>query len=241
MKHAPQEFFTKSLCPSAPVDWCKENLQYGFGGALLCNAGNANALTGAKGEQIVEESATVLSETLSISKDHIYLASTGVIGEALNPLNLRVILIKWQIVSKRPVEQHRGKKAAEAIATTDTFPKGSSAEIKGTDAVVVGIAKGSGMIAPDMATMLALFFTDIKISHDDLQKVVEETASNSFNCITVDSDTSTSDSVLVLQPVNLNTHGIKTPKRLQQLSNLYLKIWRTKLSEMAKGLQSSLR
>ena len=172
--------FTKSLCPSAPVDWCKENLQYGFGGALLCNAGNANAFTGAKGEQIVEESAIVLSETLSISKDHIYLASTGVIGESFEASGTA----PW-------------KKAAEAITTTDTFPKGSSAEIKGTDAVVVGIAKGSGMIAPDMATMLAFIFTDIKISHDDLQKVVEETASNSFNCITVDSDTSTSDSVLV--------------------------------------------
>ena len=188
--------FTKSLCPSAPVDWCKENLQYGFGGALLCNAGNANAFTGAKGEQIVEESATVLSETLSISKDHIYLASTGVIGEAFEPIEL-TSHFDQMANSLEASGTAPWKKAAEAIATTDTFPKGSSAEIKGTDAVVVGIAKGSGMIAPDMATMLAFIFTDIKISHDDLQKVVEETASNSFNCITVDSDTSTSDSVLV--------------------------------------------
>ena len=188
--------FTKSLCPSAPVDWCKENLQYGLGGALLCNAGNANAFTGAKGEQIVEESATVLSETLSISKDHIYLASTGVIGEAFEPIELTShfdqMTNNLEASGTAP-----WKKAAEAITTTDTFPKGSSAEIKGTDAVVVGIAKGSGMIAPDMATMLAFIFTDLKISHDDLQKVVEETASSSFNCITVDSDTSTSDSVLV--------------------------------------------
>ena len=188
--------FTKSLCPSAPVDWCKENLQYGFGGALLCNAGNANAFTGAKGEQIVEESATVLSETLSISKDHIYLASTGVIGEAFEPIEL-TSHFDQMANSLKASGTAPWKKAAEAITTTDTFPKGSSAEIKGTDAVVVGIAKGSGMIAPDMATMLAFIFTDIKISHDDLQKVVEETASSSFNCITVDSDTSTSDSVLV--------------------------------------------
>ena len=188
--------FTKSLCPSAPVDWCKENLQYGFGGALLCNAGNANAFTGAKGEQIVEESATVLSETLSISKDHIYLASTGVIGEAFEPIELTSHF--HQMTNNLEASGTAPwKKAAEAITTTDTFPKGSTAEIKGTDAVVVGIAKGSGMIAPDMATMLAFIFTDLKISHDDLQKVVEETASNSFNCITVDSDTSTSDSVLV--------------------------------------------
>ena len=188
--------FTKSLCPSAPVDWCKENLQYGFGGALLCNAGNANAFTGAKGEQIVEESATVLSEILSISKDHIYLASTGVIGEAFEPIEL-TSHFDQMANSLEASGTAPWKKAAEAITTTDTFPKGSTAEIKGTDAVVVGIAKGSGMIAPDMATMLAFIFTDIKISHDDLQKVVEETASNSFNCITVDSDTSTSDSVLV--------------------------------------------
>ena len=188
--------FTKSLCPSAPVDWCKENLQYGLGGALLCNAGNANAFTGAKGEQIVEESATVLSETLSISKDHIYLASTGVIGEAFEPIEL-TSHFDQMANSLKASGTAPWKKAAEAITTTDTFPKGSSAEIKGTDAVVVGIAKGSGMIAPDMATMLAFIFTDIKISHDDLQKVVEETASSSFNCITVDSDTSTSDSVLV--------------------------------------------
>ena len=188
--------FTKSLCPSAPVDWCKENLQYGFGGALLCNAGNANAFTGAKGEQIVEESATVLSETLSISKDHIYLTSTGVIGETFEPIEL-TSHFDQMADSLEASGTASWKKAAEAITTTDTFPKGSTAEIKGTDAVVVGIAKGSGMIAPDMATMLAFIFTDLKISHDDLQKVVEETASNSFNCITVDSDTSTSDSVLV--------------------------------------------
>ena len=188
--------FTKSLCPSAPVDWCKENLQYGYGGALICNAGNANAFTGAKGEQIVEESATALSESLSISKDHIYLASTGVIGEAFEPIEL-TSNFDQMVESLEASGPGSWKEAAEAITTTDTFPKGSTAKIKGTDAVVAGIAKGSGMIAPDMATMLAFIFTDIKISHDDLQKVVEETANNSFNCITVDSDTSTSDSVLV--------------------------------------------
>ena len=188
--------FTKSLCPSAPVDWCKENLQYGYGGALICNAGNANAFTGAKGEQIVEESATALSESLSISKDHIYLASTGVIGEAFEPIEL-TSNFDQMVESLEASGPESWKEAAKAITTTDTFPKGSTAKIKGTDAVVAGIAKGSGMIAPDMATMLAFIFTDIKISHDDLQKVVEETASNSFNCITVDSDTSTSDSVLV--------------------------------------------
>ena len=188
--------FTKSLCPSAPVDWCKENLQYGYGGALICNAGNANAFTGAKGEQIVEESATALSESLSISKDHIYLASTGVIGEAFEPIEL-TSNFNQMVESLEASGPGSWKEAAKAITTTDTFPKGSTAKIKGTDAVVAGIAKGSGMIAPDMATMLAFIFTDIKISHDDLQKVVEETASNSFNCITVDSDTSTSDSVLV--------------------------------------------
>ncbi len=188
--------FTKSLCPSAPVDWCKENLQYGYGGALICNAGNANAFTGAKGEQIVEESATALSESLSISKDHIYLASTGVIGEAFEPIEL-TSNFDQMVESLEASGPESWKEAAKAITTTDTFPKGSTAKIKGTDAVVAGIAKGSGMIAPDMATMLAFIFTDIKISHDDLQKVVEETANNSFNCITVDSDTSTSDSVLV--------------------------------------------
>jgi glutamate N-acetyltransferase/amino-acid N-acetyltransferase len=188
--------FTKSLCASAPVDWCKENLQYGNGRALICNAGNANAFTGAKGEQIAQESATVLSDILSIPKDHIYLASTGVIGEAFESIEL-TRHFNQMVESLEVSGSVSWKRAAEAITTTDTFPKGSAVKVKGTDAVVVGIAKGSGMIAPDMATMLAFIFTDIKISHDDLQKVVQETANNSFNCITVDSDTSTSDSVLV--------------------------------------------
>tara|TARA_X000000368_G_scaffold91340_2_gene69766 strand:+ start:16583 stop:17797 length:1215 start_codon:yes stop_codon:yes gene_type:complete len=188
--------FTKSLCASAPVDWCKENLQYGYGRALICNSGNANAFTGAKGEQIANESAKAIASILSIPKDHIYLASTGVIGEAFEPIELTKHFDQMS-ESLEASGSASWKQAAEAITTTDTFPKGSTAKIKGTDAVVVGIAKGSGMIAPDMATMLAFIFTDINISQDNLQKVVQEATNDSFNSITVDSDTSTSDSVLV--------------------------------------------
>ena len=113
-------------------------------------------LTGAKGEQIVEESAIVLSETLSISKDHIYLTSTGVIGETFEPIEL-TSHFDQMADSLEASEQHRGRKSCRSNNHYGHFPKGSSAEIKGTNAVVVGIAKGSGMIAPDMATMLASF------------------------------------------------------------------------------------
>merc|ERR1711990_944144 len=114
--------FTKSLCASAPVDWCKQNLRHGYGRALICNAGNANAFTGAKGEQIAEESAAVLSESLSISKDHIYLASTGVIGEAFEPIEL-TRHFDHLIEGLEESGSALWKKAAIAITTTDTFPK----------------------------------------------------------------------------------------------------------------------
>ena len=187
--------FTKSLCPSAPVDWCKTNLEHSEARALVCNAGNANAFTGSKGEQITKESATSLSTTLSIPKEHIYLASTGVIGETFEPYELTSCFgqMSKELGQSGPAAW---LEAAQAITTTDTFPKGATAKVHGTDAVVVGIAKGSGMIAPDMATMLGFIFTDLAISQNHLQNAVQEGVNESFNCITVDSDTSTSDTVL---------------------------------------------
>ena len=187
--------FTKSLCPSAPVDWCKTNLEHSEARALVCNAGNANAFTGSKGEQITKESATSLSTTLSIPKEHIYLASTGVIGETFEPYELTSCFgqMSKELGQSGPAAW---LEAAQAITTTDTFPKGATAKVHGTDAVVVGIAKGSGMIAPDMATMLGFIFTDLAITQNHLQDAVQEGVNESFNCITVDSDTSTSDTVL---------------------------------------------
>ena len=187
--------FTQSLCPSAPVDWCKKILNQQPARALLCNAGNANAFTGQSGQEVVAESAKSVAALASVNLEEVFLASTGVIGEPFHPTILTdhfPILIKGL---KSP-DSGLWKNAANAIRTTDTFPKGAYVEIGNTGAVVAGIAKGSGMIAPNMATMLAFVFTDMKVEQNFLQAATEIAVNQSFNCITVDSDTSTSDTVL---------------------------------------------
>ena len=187
--------FTKSKTASAPVDWCKTQLKAGNARALVVNSGNANAFTGKAGldgtRQIAESAAAIVG----CRSQEVYLASTGVIGEPLPAGKITRIL--GDLVEAGAAGGWRA--AAEAIMTTDTFPKlaTASATIDGRKVTINGIAKGSGMIAPDMATMLAFVFTDAKLPAPVLQELLSGGVQNSFNAITVDSDTSTSDTLLL--------------------------------------------
>ncbi len=187
--------FTKSKMPAAPVDWSKEALSNNQGRArcLLVNAGNANAFTGSKGAKAAKRSAGMAADVVGCATEEVLLASTGVIGEPLDVNSFKKFL-------PRIYDGLSGalwKDAARAIATTDTFPKGSSmlTEIDGKSVVITGIAKGSGMIAPDMATMLGFIFTNAPLTPSCLQAILAEATDKSFNCTTVDGDTSTNDTV----------------------------------------------
>jgi len=187
--------FTKSLCSSAPVDWCREILPNGTARAVVCNSGNANAFTGRAGETAAALTADLIAAGLGVTPADVFLASTGVIGETLpeDLLSQTLPALAGQLDDSGADEWHE---AAKAICTTDTFPKGSAAA--GPDGTsIVGIAKGSGMIAPDMATMLGFVFTDLAVASDVLQAALTNAVDASFNRITVDSDTSTSDTVLL--------------------------------------------
>ncbi|WP_068310530.1 bifunctional glutamate N-acetyltransferase/amino-acid acetyltransferase ArgJ [Polycladidibacter hongkongensis] len=187
--------FTKSKCASAPVDWCKQQLPHGKVQAVLVNSGNANAFTGKRGLEAVEQTAQIVSGAASIPLNEIYLASTGVIGEPLDA-NKYTGVIDGLVNAATPAPW---RAAAEAIMTTDTYPKMRSVVVPfgGREVVLNGITKGAGMIAPDMATMLGFLFTDAPIAAPVLQQLLSETVGGSFNAITVDSDTSTSDTVLL--------------------------------------------
>jgi glutamate N-acetyltransferase/amino-acid N-acetyltransferase len=186
--------FTKSRCASAPVEWCRARSAGGRARALLVNSGNANACTGMTGRQAVERSAASAAAALGCNADDVFLASTGVIGEPLDPA-------KFDGVLDDCVAQMSGAlwlDAARAIMTTDTFPKVATRQVDLGDKVVTinGIAKGAGMIAPDMATMLSFIATDATIDPPVLQRMLALGVIASFNRITVDSDTSTSDTAL---------------------------------------------
>ena len=190
--------FTRSKTRSAPVLWCQENLAQGAqagGAAILVNSGNANAFTGDNGMRGVETTATAAAEALGINPRNVFVASTGVIGE---PLKTSRITDKMSEL-RDGLSPGNIELAARAIMTTDTYAKGASAsvDLDGVTVQIAGIAKGSGMIAPDMATMLVFVFIDAKISQGVLQQIVSAATVTTFNSITVDSDTSTSDSLVV--------------------------------------------
>ncbi len=189
--------FTKSLTSSAPVNQCKNNLSASEPAtvrAIVVNSGNANAFTGKLGEKTVLKIRKHLSKLLKSHSNQIYTASTGVIGEQLDS-NKIINSLK----SMTSCHTQNWLQAAQAIKTTDTFPKIAmrTCKIDDVEINIVGIAKGSGMIAPDMATMLGFVFTDANLPSDILQKILTEANETSFNSITVDSDTSTSDTVLL--------------------------------------------
>ncbi|MDQ0396334.1 bifunctional glutamate N-acetyltransferase/amino-acid acetyltransferase ArgJ [Labrys monachus] len=187
--------FTRSKCPSAPVDWCREALKDGTARALVVNSGNANAFTGRKGSEAVALTAQLAAEAAGCRPSQVYLASTGVIGEPLDATKFQGVLVETAGRATPGAFEAAGR----AIMTTDTFPKGATARVDfgGVPVTINGIAKGAGMIAPDMATMLSFIFTDAPIAAPVLQGLLSKGVIDSFNAVTVDSDTSTSDTLLL--------------------------------------------
>ncbi len=189
--------FTRSATRSAPVLDCQSKLGHDASGpaAILVNSGNSNAFTGGRGtESVLALTASVAAQT-GVAQERVFTASTGVIGEPLPHDRIEAKIAELHANQSGTAMES----AARAIMTTDTFPKGATKtiDLDGKQVKIAGIAKGSGMIAPDMATMLVYIFTDALIGQADLQALVSKLNAKTFNCITVDSDTSTSDSLMM--------------------------------------------
>ncbi len=221
---------TLSKSRSAPVDWCAQNLKVGKARAVVINAGNANAFTGKAGVATVTAVAKATAQHLNCKPAEIFQASTGVIGEPLDPA---------PIVTALPglIAAARGDcwtDAARAIMTTDTFAKVATTTVKygGKTVTINGIAKGSGMIAPDMATMLVFIFTDATIPSRILQALLSDSVAKTFNCITVDGDTSTSDTVLLFATGKAGP----VPKALKSATDARLKGFSKGLQGLCLGL-----
>jgi glutamate N-acetyltransferase / amino-acid N-acetyltransferase len=199
--------FTRSKCSSAPVDWCRKQLEKGKARCVVVNSGNSNAFTGKKGVESVKLTAEAASEAFGCKKSEVFIASTGVIGEPLNVANFAAHL-KSVAGSAR---EDGWADTARAIMTTDTYPKLAtrSFQADGQTFVINGIAKGAGMIAPDMATMLSFVVTDLPVAAPLLQKLLSRAVGSTFNAITVDSDTSTSDTLMLFSAW---TKGVKPVK-----------------------------
>jgi glutamate N-acetyltransferase/amino-acid N-acetyltransferase len=200
--------FTRSKTASAPVDWCRAQLKRGHARALVVNSGNANAFTGQAGIAGARAVAEAASAVVGCKSSEVFLASTGVIGEPLPSEKITKIL--GRVAEDASASGWRA--AAEAIMTTDTYPKlaTATAAIDGVKVTLNGIAKGSGMIAPDMATLLAFVFTDASLPANVLQECLTTAVGPSFNSITVDSDTSTSDTLLLFATAKGAKHGAVT-------------------------------
>jgi glutamate N-acetyltransferase/amino-acid N-acetyltransferase len=186
---------TTSKTCSAPVLWCREQLAHGRARALVVNSGNANAFTGRKGMEAVRATVEAAARAVGCAPSDVYVASTGVIGEPMDAG--RIVAALPELAGK--VSAEAWEAAARAIMTTDTYPKLAVRTVKlgGVEVTIGGFCKGAGMIAPDMATMLCFVFTDARIAQPVLQRLVGDIADRTFNCITVDGDTSTSDTVIV--------------------------------------------
>lgn len=185
---------TRSKTASAPVLWCRKNLEKGRARALVVNSGNANTFTGKKGADATRMTAEAAAAAVGCAPDEVYISSTGVIGEPLDASKF-AHLLGGLAKAAVPGAWHE---VARAIVTTDTFPKLATRTVTlgGVPVVINGFAKGAGMIAPDLATMLAYIFTDAAVDQGTLQAMLVAGADKTFNCITIDSDTSTSDTVL---------------------------------------------
>ena len=186
---------TGSKCPSAPVDWCRACLKGGGAAALVVNSGNANGFTGKSGKASTAMTADFAAAAVGCKPGQVFLASTGVIGEPLDASKF------GEFMERLAAEAAPGgwEAAAQAIMTTDTFPKGAAAMVRfGPTAVTIcGIAKGAGMIAPDMGTLLSFVFTDVPIAPAVLRGLLRDGVEDTFNAVTIDGDTSTSDTLLV--------------------------------------------
>ncbi len=205
--------FTRSSTRSGCVRDCQAKLATkvpeGAGAAIIVNSGNSNAFTGAVGDRAVAAVTGAVAEALAVPSSRVFSSSTGVIGEPL-PFE-KITAVVSSLASQLSEAAIQG--AAEAIMTTDTFPKGAAAVVQGDGGPIhiSGIAKGSGMIAPDMATMLVYIFTDAKISPANLQKMISRNVDETFNSITVDSDTSTSDTLLIAATGKAAAAEVKGP------------------------------
>ncbi|QIO37022.1 bifunctional glutamate N-acetyltransferase/amino-acid acetyltransferase ArgJ [Bradyrhizobium sp. 1(2017)] len=197
--------FTRSKCPSAPVEWCRAKLKGGKARALVVNSGNANAFTGKTGRASTALTAKIAAKAVGCSESEIFLASTGVIGEPLDATKFDGVLGRLA----ETAEPGDYLTAAKAIMTTDTFPKVATATVKLGKAKVTinGMAKGAGMIAPDMATMLSFIFTDAPIAPAALQALLKSGVEDTFNAVTIDGDTSTSDTLLAFATGAAAEHG----------------------------------
>lgn len=189
--------FTKSSTSAAPVNWCRDIVKNGVARALIVNAGNANAFTGEEGDAAVKLIAGKVADVIGCDVSDVYMSSTGVIGERLK--HELIIDALPNLVNNFTVDEQAWKRAAKAIMTTDTFEKyiGKVAKIGNVEVKINAFAKGSGMIAPNMATMLGYIFTDANIDAKILQEILSDLNEETFNSITVDSDQSTNDTVLL--------------------------------------------
>ena len=186
---------TRSRCPGMPVEWSKRQLPGGKVRAIVASSGNSNVFTGGQGRQLVENTAAATAKLIGCRKSEVFLASTGIIGE-----KKEVTFVADKVpVGLKALRKAAWHDAARSIMTTDRFPKAALRKVKigNVDVTLAGIAKGSQMIAPDMGTMLSFLFTDAKIPAKVLQSCLTRAVDRSFNCISVDGDTSTSDTVLL--------------------------------------------
>jgi glutamate N-acetyltransferase/amino-acid N-acetyltransferase len=224
--------FTRSLTAGAPVDWCRACLPRGKARAIVVNSGNSNVFTGRVGRAVVEDTAATTAKLLGCHPREVYISSTGVIGEP-PPAEKIIGALPGTVAA---LSATGWAEAAQAIMTTDTFPKGSTrrAVIDGVPVTLSGFAKGSGMIAPDMATMLAYLFTDATLPAAVLQTLLTASNARSFNSITVDGDTSTSDTVL------LCATGKAGHKRITRASDPRLKDFRRALDEVMVDLAQQI-
>lgn len=223
--------FTKSKCPSAPVDFCRKNLPGGVARALVVNSGNANAFTGKKGAEATALEARSAAAAVGCGEGEIFLASTGVIGEPLDATKFAGVLDTLVV----DASEDGWLAAAKAIMTTDTYPKVAtrSAKIGDTKVTINGIAKGAGMIAPDMATMLSFVVTDAAIPSGVLQAMLSDGVGPSFNSITVDSDTSTSDTLMLFATGAAAADG---QIEISSASDAALNDFRVALNDLLKDL-----
>ena len=212
---------TQSKTCSAPVLWCRKSLKHGTARVLVVNSGNANAFTGMKGAAAVEATASAAAAAVGCKEKDVYIASTGVIGEPLDPSTFTTLIAG---LAKSP-EPHAFEAPARAMMPTDTYPKLASrtALIGETSVTINGLCKGAGMIAPDMATMLCFIFTDAAIAAHVLQDLLDEHVKTTFNSMTIDGDTSTSDTCLVFATGTAAARGQKPitkarSKRLKDFS-----------------------
>ena len=211
-KTAVAGVFTRSKCPSAAVDWCRDRIKSGVASALIVNSGNANAFTGKSGRAATKLTAEIAAGAAGCKPGDVFLASTGVIGEPLDATKFAAVMDRL-VADAAP---GHWPEAAKAIMTTDTFPKGAAAMVRmGSHAVTIcGIAKGAGMIAPDMGTMLSFIFTDAPIAPAVLQSLLKDGVADTFNAVTIDGDTSTSDTLLAFATGAAEAHGVAKIARL---------------------------